>query len=245
MVAELARGDWEDLRAAGLEPTLEDFDRLNLLAVRLEAGAETTPANHPRIGWAGDVPFHEPTVCAIMWLNDCARRASGDAETQQTFFWFACAHATTPSAFGGLETPEAIERAVKKWLRSVPCTVREMERAVRYAAWGLDDAAPAETAMSRAHRMRANRTKAEENMERLERIVAQASAATGLSYLDMMMQTPSRLNAMVLAAQVEAGAVLKPATARMMVEYTATLNEIRQRLVEERAVENAKNGDAQ
>ena len=62
MVCELARGDWEDLRAQGLNPTLEDFDRLNQLALPLKDGAETTAANFPRVGWAGDVPFFEPTV---------------------------------------------------------------------------------------------------------------------------------------------------------------------------------------
>ena len=57
MVSELARGDFEDLQAEGLKPTLEDFDRLNQLALRLTDGSETTAANFPRIGWAGDVPF--------------------------------------------------------------------------------------------------------------------------------------------------------------------------------------------
>ena len=125
MVADLAKGDFEDLQAEGLKPTLEDFDRLNQLALRLEDGAETTPANHPRIGWAGDVPFHEPTAAALMWLQDYAGRVSADAETQQTFFFFACAHATKPDVFEGLETPRQIEKAVKDWLRKMPCTVRE------------------------------------------------------------------------------------------------------------------------
>ena len=49
MVAELAREDYQDLIAEGLKPTLDDFERLNQLAVRLEDGAETTPANHPRL----------------------------------------------------------------------------------------------------------------------------------------------------------------------------------------------------
>ena len=154
MVAELAKGDYEDLKAEGLNPTLEDFDRLNQLALRLEDGAETTPANHPRIGWAGDVPFHEPTAAALMWLQDYANRASGDYETQQTFFYFACAHATKPEAFAGLETPKQIEKAVRGWLRTVPCTVREMARACNYAAWGFDDAAPALSPMKREYMRR-------------------------------------------------------------------------------------------
>ena len=48
MISELARGDWEDLKAQGLNPTLEDFDRLNQIALRLTDGAETTCANLDR-----------------------------------------------------------------------------------------------------------------------------------------------------------------------------------------------------
>ena len=230
MVAELARDDWEDLKAEGLNPTLEDFDRLNQLALRLEDGAETTPANHPRIGWAGDVPFHEPTVAALMWLQDYADRASSDIETQQTFFFFACAHAKDPAAFDGLETPRQIEKAVKAWLRKTPCTVREMARACHYAAWGFDDAVPAVSPMKLEHLRRTGKGAAVDNLERLERVMAQASASTSLSYLDLLSQTPSRLNAMVVAAQVEAGATVSRDMAKAQVDYSCTLAEIRKRL---------------
>ena len=222
------------MRAEGLNPTLDDFDRLNQLALRLEDGAETTPANHPRIGWAGDVPFHEPTAAALMWLQDYADHVKCDAQTRQTFFYFACAHATDPSAFDGLVTPRQIEHAVKKWLRSVPCTEREMARACHYAAWGLDDAVPAQTERRMEHLRRSGRTAAVENLARLERVMAQAAASTGLSYLDLMAQTPSRLNAMVVAAQVEAGATVSRDMAKAQVDYSATLNEIRARLTKER-----------
>lgn len=235
MVADLAKGDWEDLRAEGLEPTLEDFDRLNLLAIRLEDGAETTPANHPRIGWAGDVPFHEPTACALMWLQDFASHVKCDAETRQMFFYFACAHATDPSVFAGLEAPKDIEKAVKKWLRTLPCTEREMARACHYAAWGFDDAVPAVSERRMEYLIRSGRSTEMENLVRLERVMAQAAASTGMSYLDLLAQTPSRLNAMVVAAQVEAGASVSRDTAKAQTDYSATLREIRMRLEKERA----------
>lgn len=234
MVADLARGDFEDLKAQGLNPTLDDFDRLNQLALRLEDGAETTPANHPRIGWAGDVPFHEPTACALMWLQDYASHVKCDAETRQTFFYFACAHATDPSAFDGLETPRQIEKAVKKWLRKVPCTEREMARACHYAAWGFDDAVPAPSKMRMEHMRRTGKSAAAANLDRLERVMAQAAASVGFSYLDLMAQTPSRLNALVVAAQVEAGATVSRDMAKAQVDYMSTLAEIRGRLERER-----------
>ena len=234
MVSDLARKDYEDLRAEGLEPTLDDFDRLNLIALRLEDGAETTPANHPRIGWAGDVPFHEPTAAAIMWLQDYAANVKCDAETRATFYYFALAHATDPHAFEGLEKPRDIEKAVKAWLRTVPCTEREMARACHYAAWGYDDAVAALTPLKLDYLRRTGKNVAVANLERLERDMAAAAASTGLSYLDLLAQTPSRLNAMVVAAQVEAGATFSRDVRKVQVQYSATLDEIRKRLKKER-----------
>ena len=229
------------LRAEGLQPTLDDFDRLNQLALRLEDGAETTPANHPRIGWAGDVPFHEPTAAALMWLQDYASRLDGD-DARQSAFYFACAHATDPSAFDGLETPQDIRRAVKKWLRRTPCTVREMARACHYAAWGYDDAVPAEAELAKKNREKSGKDRAARNMDRLERLAVSAASLTGLAYSELLAQTPSRLNAMVVAVQIEGGACLKPDVAKMQVQYAVTLNEIRERLARERATSQALPG---
>lgn len=234
MVADLAKGDWEDLKAEGLRPTLEDFDRLNQLAVRLEDGAETTPANFPRIGWAGDVPFYEPTAAALMWLQDYAHRVPCDDETQQTFFYFALAHGRTPEAFEGLTTPQDIGKAVKEWLRKVPCTVKEMERASHYAAFGYDDAQAAVSPMKLEYLRRRNKSIAADNLQKLERVFASASAASGMGYADLLACTPSRLNAMVVAAQIEAGAHFSADVQKLQVDYSCTLNEIRARLVREK-----------
>ena len=49
MISDLARGDYDDFVEKGLKPTLDDFDRLNSLALRMTDGAETTAANFPRV----------------------------------------------------------------------------------------------------------------------------------------------------------------------------------------------------
>ena len=113
-----------------------------------------------------------------------------------------------------------------------------MARACHYAAWGFDDAIPAMTPMKLEYLRRTGKTAAMLHLERLERVMAQAAAATGFSYLDLLAQTPSRLNAMVGAAQVEAGATVSRDTAKREVDYTITLAEIRKRLEAER--ENGK-----
>lgn len=240
MVAELAREDFEDMRAAGLNPTLDDFDRLNQLALRLEDGPETTPANHPRIGWAGDVPFHEPTVAAIMWLGDYASRLGGNDDAGEAAFYFALAHGRSPEAFEALKSPRDIRKTVKKWLATLPCTVAEIDRACHYAVFGFDDAVAAPSKMKTERMRRSNRSAAAENAERLERIMAEAAAKTGLGYLELLAQTPSRLNAMVLAAQVEAGEEPTQDVAGAQVDYSCTLAAIRKRLAAEKAASCAE-----
>lgn len=234
MVAQLAKEDYEDLKGEGLNPTLEDFDTLNQLALRLEDGAETTAANYPRIGWAADTPFYEPTAAAIMWLEDYAKRIPCDDETQHSFFYFALAHGRNPDVFKGLETPKQIGKAVRDWLRTVGATEKEMARACHYAAWGFDDAQAVPSKMRMEYLRRKNTTAAADNMTRLERLVAAAASSTGLSYADLMACTPSRLNAMVVAAQIEAGLQVSKNTAKLQVDYASTLAAIRERLIKER-----------
>lgn len=241
MIAELAREDWEDLKGEGLNPTLADFDRLNQLALRIERGAETTAANAPRIGWVDDTPFYEPSVAALQWLYDFAYRCPADDATYNAAFYFACAHARKPETFNGLETPKAIEKALKKWLRSLPCTAREMERACMFAAYGFDDAVAAKTVMRKQREANDGMTAQARNAKHLEGIVASA-CALGMPYLDLLASTPSRLNAMIIAAQIDAGLVVSRDVIKMQVDYTETLKEIRERLTAEKeANDGARN----
>ena len=143
MISELARGDYEDMKAQGLSPTLDDFDRLNQLALKLTDGAETTCANFPRVGWAGDVPFFEPTLAAFAWYHSFAVRTAANVETENTLWAFALAHARDARLFAGLMTPKAIDAAVSKWAAALPVTRDEVLRACRYAVTGFDDAKPA------------------------------------------------------------------------------------------------------
>ena len=238
MVSELARGDWEELREQGLEPTLDDFDRLNQIALRLTNGAETTAANFPRVGWAGDVPFFEPTFQAFAWYNRFAARAAADDETAVTLWAFALAHAREPRFFDGLTEPDAIDRAVSAWASSLPATRDEVARACRWAACGLDDARPAVAGDARSDaaaqdadpRFRADRTEAAKNLSALESRLADACAAPS----DLECETPSRLERIREAAAVEMGRPLGRDEARLHADYDLTLREIRRRLVAER-----------
>ena len=241
MISKLAKGDWEELRASGLAPTLEDFDRLNQIALRLTDGAETTCANFPRVGWAGDVPFHEPTFQAFAWYNGYAVRAAANAETENTLWAYALAHARDAHAFEGLETPEAIDKAVSAWAASLPVTRDEVIRACRYAARGFDDAEAAKPdGGSVTHR--ADVSEAARNLENLEKILAKACAELHAKPEDLRCETPSRLERIRERAAIELGKPLTKDEARLNAEYGLTLREIVLRLRKEKEEGAASHG---
>ena len=233
MVDELARGDWEDLKAQGLAPTLEDFDRLNQLALRLKEGAETTCANFPRVGWAEDVPFYEPTLQAFAWYHGVAVRAAANAETENTLWAFALAHARVPRFFEALAEPEAIEKAVGEWAATLPATRDEVLRACRYAARGFDDADPASApeGLRRGEPVhRADKAAAARNLESVEKCLARACAALHAAPDALMHETPTRLDRLCEAAAVELGRPMSRDESRLRAEYDLTLREITLRL---------------
>ena len=233
MVSELAIGDWEDLQAQGLNPTLEDFDRLNSIALRLKDGAETTCANFPRVGWAGDVPFFEPTIQAFAWYHGFAVRAAANTETETTLWAFALAHAREPHFFDALTTPEAIDKAASEWAASLPVTREDGLRACRYAAIGFDDAEAA-IPDAEAVKRRADTSEAARNLANLEERLAKACAALHAVPADLQCETPSRLDRICEAAAVELGKTVKPNEAKLRADYDLTYREIYLRLKSEK-----------
>ena len=239
MVAKLARDDFEDLRAQGLNPTLEDFDRLNQLALRLTDGAEMTSANFPRVGWAGDIPFFQPTLAAFTWYHGYAARLASDDETANTFWWFALAHAREPKFFDALRTRDEIEAAVKSWAESLPVTRDEIVRAARYAVTGFNDAVAAKNddvrvGAPRTPLFRADRSEAAKNLARIEEQLVAACAALKCPPASLMGETQTRLDALCEAAAVELGRPMSKDEAKLKADYDLTLREIARRLKAEK-----------
>ena len=239
MVSELARDDWEGLRAQGLNPTLEDFDCLNQLAIRLTDGAETTCANFPRVGWAGDVPFFEPTLSAFAWFHGYAVRVAKNEETEFTLWAFALAHGRERGAFAALTTADEIEKAVGEWAASLNATRGEVLRACRYAAVGFDDAVAAKAGIGNP-RFRADRSEAAKNLARIEEQLRAACAALKCPPDALMGETQTRLDAICEAAAVEMGKTVTKDEARLQADYDLTLREITLRLREEKESSTAR-----
>ena len=238
MIAKLARDNFEDLMEQGLNPTLEDFDRLNQIALRLTDGKETTCANFPRVGWAGDVPFYQPTLAAFIWYHGYAARLASDEETANTFWWFALAHAREPKFFDALHTRDEIETAVRAWVEHLPVTREEVIRAARYAVVGFDDAVAAKAADGNP-KFRADRSAAAENLRRVEEQLVAACAALKCPPDALMGETQTRLDALCEAAAVEMGKPMMHSEAKLQADYDLTLREIVTRLKAE-AAEKAK-----
>lgn len=232
MISELAKGDWEELRAQGLNPTLEDFDRLNQIALRLTDGPETTCANFPRIGWAGDIPFFQPTIQAFTWYHTYAVRVAKNPETETTLWAFALAHARKPHAFDDLATPEKIDAAVSPWVEGLPVTREEIIRACRYAAIGFDDAeaARADGKKEGAVSHRADKTQAAKNLAALEERLAKACAVMKVPPDALAHETPTRLDMICEQAAVELGKEMVKDESALRAAYDLTLREIVRRL---------------
>lgn len=232
MVSKLAKSDFERLQAQGLKPTLEDFDRLNQLAVRLTDGKETTNANFPRIGWAGDAPFFEPTLASFAWYYGTALPLAANPDTEDTFWAFSLAHARTAGFFDALTSPRVVSDAVAEWVEKIPATREEVLRACRYAAKGFDDAVAANPNGNPAHR--ATREIAAENLSRIE---AQLRAACGRLHIaprELMGETQSRISAICEAAGIDLGRAMSRDEAELQAEYDLTFREIYERLEDEK-----------
>lgn len=242
MTSDLAAGDLEDLRAEGLTPTDDDVIRLHALALKISDGPETTAFNTPRWGTAGGVVFWEPTMAARFWYG-YAKQFADDQDTEDWMFAFACAKGRDRKFLDNLHDPEEIECALGCFLSSITATKDEVDRAVYFATVGKDDVEPEKTEIQKQHEDEDNaRTSREQrNFAALEEILSRAAAATGLTFDDLMLQTPSRLRGMIYAAHVQAGMEMTKTSAKAHAEYLATLDAISKRL---RAEKQAGAADA-
>ena len=237
MISKLARDDYEEMIERGYSPTLDDFDRLNCLALRMTDGAETTAANFPRIGWAGDIPFHQPTYQAFAWYLAYCERMPDVAEKDAAWF-YALAHARETGAFDGLTAPAVISKRVSAWISSLPVTLDEIRRACRFAASGFDDAAAGKADGEEM-------PTAEDNLNALHARLTECAAFLGCDPAELEKETPARLNMLsrIAAAAKLGGEFDKPDRGRQMRDYDLARSEIYKRLRDEKLAKDLSEVD--
>jgi len=236
MYSQLAKEDLDDLRAEGLKPTDADVIRLHALGAKISDGPETTAYNAPRFAIAGGVVFWEPTLAAREWYT-FAKTFADDEAAEEMMFAFACARGRVRGYLTNLRDPEEIQRELGKFIGGLTATKEEIANAVYYCAvGGEDDTRPELTDLAK-ERLKGETLDDRErgNFAALEEILAHAAAATGLTFDDLMCQTPSRLRGMIYAAHVQAGMAMSKSNGRASADYLATLAAIRKRLEAERA----------
>lgn len=239
MVSELAKEDLEDLRAEGLKPSDEDVIRLHALALKITNGQETTAYNAPRFAVAGGIVFWEPTMAALYWY-DYVKRYVDDEATEDWLFAFACAHGRERGYLDGLRDRKEIQDALGRFVGGCTATKAEVENAVYFAAVGGGDVRPEKTERAKAHEKAISPDERERrNFAALEETLANAAVATGLTFDDLMCQTPSRLRGMIYAAHVQAGMKMSQSNAKATADYFATLAAITKRLRAEKSGESA------
>ena len=230
MISQLAKEDLEDLRAEGLTPSDEDIIRLHALALKITDGPETTAYNLPRFAVAGGVVFWEPTMAAL-YFYDFAKRFASDEPTADWMFAFACAHGRERGYLESLRDPREIEKRLGEFIGGIAATKAEVDSAVYYATVGIEDPKPEKTQLAKEREKRETPDERErKNFAALEEDLAQAAAATGLTFDDLMCQTRSRLIGFIYAAHVQAGDKMSKTSARAHADYLATLNAITARL---------------
>ena len=240
MISQLAKEDLEDLRCEGLTPTDEDIIRLHALALKITDGPETTAYNAPRFAIAGGVVFWEPTMAAFFWYN-YAKRYADDEPTADRLFAFACAKGRERGYLDGLHNPEEIQCALGVFMSSCTATKAEIDNAVYYAAVGIEEVKPEKTDIAKAREKKETPDERERrNFAAIEEKLTEAAAATGLTFDDLMIQTPSRLRSMIYAAHVQAGMQLTKTSAAAHADYLATLHAITARLRAEKSERDAQ-----
>lgn len=229
MYSKQAEADLEELRAEGLRPTDADVVRLHELGWRCERGPETTALNAPRRAYAGNCAFYEPTVCAIAWMREHEGRAR-DGRSADWMWAYALAHARDPEALAAADTPAKIRSAVEGWAAGLDATEAEVMRAADYVC-GAGEAVAERTELEIA-----SAAGADPDAE-LEELLAEAAAAAGLTWREIIAQTPARLVAVVRAAYaLRHGEPEHTRSAgRATAAYMATLAAIAKRLRSEAA----------
>ena len=220
MFSELAKNDLIALRQQGFEPTDEDVIKLNDLALAIERGRNTTPANMPRIGFAGNVTLHEPTIGALIWWNQYGIDATTNVKQKMMTYFFMLANSRNLDELSKLETPHDINKAVKKWSKTIEATEDELWRALWYVKYGYE-----EPDMEKQK----EETDEDELLDSLWALVASASGMLDLPPDQLKTLTRSTLTSIMIKASVKAGCPLKCSVAKKYIAYKRLMREIEER----------------
>lgn len=224
MLSKIAKADLAALRSAGYSPTDEEVIRLNDIALRIERGKETTPANMPRIAVCGNVVLHEPTIGALQWWNDYGKDSAWSSDGRLMTYYFCLANARRMDVLGRLVEAKDIRNAVSKWKKTLQCTEDELWRGLCWVKYG-GDVAEENPDIDRIRSSLDN----DERMNALWMTVIAAAGALGLSPEDLKTCTASELTGALVQANMLAGLPMKQSVAEDYIAYRRIMRKIEDR----------------
>lgn len=227
MISQLAIDDINDLHAAGLRLTPAEIIRLNALALRCDRSPTAAAVNAaPRIGWAGPVPIHEPTLASENWVSTVAE-THFLADEYDSAVLFACAHAPVPGFFTrpGMTDPDAVRRLMLQWASTLPVTQDQLKAALAFALTGND---PSSGERPEPPPSNSDTDQTPSVPDTLTAIADEALAAgLGLPLAELTSLTPSRLVNILNQHYRNQGLISDKADLRAHADYARTFTAVR------------------
>lgn len=234
MISHIAKETIEQFKAEGLDPTFDDYIRLNALGLKVERGETAADlAALPRMAFLGDLILWEPTIAVRQWLDAAGQIASQDYFSQLALTAFTLN--TPASELPRLDKASKLVKAVKKFTDEelAGFTETQILAAVMYALNG-DDADADEDAEP---------TEAEKEARRKCREIPQAmrsaarrvfAEAVSLSIADAEKFTVSALDEIITTAVALKGSgTINGKNGRFTADFYRTADAIHNRLIKE------------
>lgn len=218
----MAKNDLMSLREQGYQPTDEEIIKLNDLALKIERGKETTPANMPRIAVVGNVVLHEPTVGSIQWWENFGKNASYSDEMKMMVYYWTLTYATEVDYLNKFKSHREIFKEVKNWSKKLTCTEEQLWKGLLWVKFGGDNENPNDQKIKEI-------LDDEQTMNYIWSIVLKVSSSTGIKVEELMTRTQTELSYMLVQSYILAHIPIKQSVADNYIAYRMLIKKIEER----------------
>lgn len=218
----MAKNDLMSLREQGYQPTDEEIIKLNDLALKIERGKETTPANMPRIAVVGNVVLHEPTVGSIQWWENFGKNASYCDEMKMMVYYWTLTYATEVDYLNKFKSHREIFKEVKNWSKKLTCTEEQLWKGLLWVKFGGDNENPNDQKVKEI-------LDDEQTMNYIWSIVLKVSSSTGIKVEELMTRTQTELSYMLVQSYILAHIPIKQSVADNYIAYRMLIKKIEER----------------
>lgn len=222
MLSKMAKNDLMSLREQGYQPTDEEIIKLNDLALKIERGKETTPANMPRIAVVGNVVLHEPTVGSIQWWENFGKNASYSDEMKMMVYYWTLTYATEVDYLNKFKSHREIFKEVKNWSKKLTCTEEQLWKGLLWVKFGGDNENPNDQKIKEI-------LDDEQTMNYIWSIVLKVSSSTGIKVEELMTRTQTELSYMLVQSYILAHIPIKQSVADNYIAYRMLIKKIEER----------------